>query len=258
MSRNGQVSPVWDTPEVADAVLVGDFPLGSGQWVGTHEHPVHQLVWGRQGVLAVRAGDSTWFLPPTRALWMPAGVVHDTGAIDACLVRSPFLPTTGCPIAWTEPTVVAVTPLLAALIDHLAAPQLDPYARQRAEGVVYDQLIAIPGTTIELRMPRDQRARAVADRVLRAPVDQRSLKAWAAGAATSERTLRRLFLAETGISFGQWQRQARLQATLPLLAAGASTATVARHAGYATPSAFVAAFRRTLGIAPSAYARLTP
>ena len=119
-------------------------------------------------------------------------------------------------------------------------------------------IVTVAGTTIELRMPRDPRARTVADQVLRTPADQRSLKAWAAGAATSERTLRRLFLAETGISFGQWQRQARLQATLPLLAAGASTATVARRAGYATPSAFVAAFRRTLGIAPGAYAGLAP
>jgi AraC-like DNA-binding protein len=71
--------------------------------------------------------------------------------------------------------------------------------------------------------------------------------------ATSARTLRRLFLAETGLSFGRWERRARLRAALPLLAAGAPVAAAARRAGYATPSAFVAAFRRTVGFPPGAY-----
>jgi AraC-like DNA-binding protein len=53
--------------------------------------------------------------------------------------------------------------------------------------------------------------------------------------------------------FGQWRRLARLQAALPQLAAGQAVGMVARHVGYETPSAFVAAFRRETGLTPAAY-----
>ncbi|WP_306307051.1 helix-turn-helix domain-containing protein [Nocardia abscessus] len=45
----------------------------------------------------------------------------------------------------------------------------------------------------------------------------------------------------------------RLAASLPLLAAGLPIARVAGRVGYATPSAYVAAFRRTVGVPPGRY-----
>jgi AraC-like DNA-binding protein len=53
--------------------------------------------------------------------------------------------------------------------------------------------------------------------------------------------------------FGRWRTQVRLRAALPLLAEGLPVASVARRVGYATPSAFVAVFRKATGIPPGAY-----
>jgi len=75
----------------------------------------------------------------------------------------------------------------------------------------------------------------------------------AAGINVSERTLARMFHRELGMSFGQWLRRMRLLLSLPCLAAGASVLQVAMEHGYDSPSAFTAMFRRTLGIAPTAY-----
>jgi AraC-like DNA-binding protein len=71
----------------------------------------------------------------------------------------------------------------------------------------------------------------------------------------SARTLARLFAAETGMGFERWRTTARLAAALPLLAAGTPVGTTARRVGYATPSAFVAAFRREIGTTPADYFR---
>jgi AraC-like DNA-binding protein len=57
------------------------------------------------------------------------------------------------------------------------------------------------------------------------------------------------------MTFGRWRRLARLQAALPLLANGQSVGAVARHVGYQTASAFVAAFRTETGLTPAAYFR---
>jgi AraC-like DNA-binding protein len=57
--------------------------------------------------------------------------------------------------------------------------------------------------------------------------------------------------------FGQCRRRVRLQAALPMLAAGQAVGSVARHVGYQTPSAFVAAFRTETGLTPAAYFNLS-
>jgi transcriptional regulator GlxA family with amidase domain len=85
--------------------------------------------------------------------------------------------------------------------------------------------------------PRDDRLRAITG-ILRAdPGDPRTLAQLGRVAGSSERTLSRLFRAQTGMSFPQWRAQFRLQAALIELTAGTPVATVAYRCGYSTPSA---------------------
>ena len=44
--------------------------------IGEHAHHWHQLVHVRSGLAVVRSEDRTWIVPPTWAVWMPAGVRH--------------------------------------------------------------------------------------------------------------------------------------------------------------------------------------
>ncbi|MEV2219922.1 helix-turn-helix transcriptional regulator [Nocardia vinacea] len=125
--------------------------------------------------------------------------------------------------------------------------------RERAEAVIFDLLEPVDVIPVGARRPADARAGQVADALTRNPADPRTLAEFAADAATSPRTLARLFLVETGISFGQWRTQIRLAASLPLLAEGLPIARIAGRVGYATPSAYVAAFRCTVGVSPGRY-----
>ncbi|WBB63511.1 helix-turn-helix transcriptional regulator [Streptomyces sp. WMMC500] len=239
------------------------FATAGGGWVARHRHPVPQLAWARSGVLMVRARGRTWVLPTSTALWIPPGTRHATGTAGtteprALYVRQPGPASTAGPAAagWTEPTVVAVTPLLRALFDHLAddapVPPAAP-ARARAEAVLLDQLTPVAATSVLAPMPHDPRPRAVAEALRDTPADARTLAQWSPYAGVAPRTLARLFVAETGMPFGRWRTHLRLQASLPLLASGATVATAARRVGYASPSAFVAAFHRTVGAPPGAY-----
>ncbi len=56
-----------------------------------------------------------------------------------------------------------------------------------------------------------------------------------------------------GMTFDRWRTHARLRAALSLLAEGRPVSRVAHTVGYATPSAFLAAFRRTVGTTPGRY-----
>ncbi|MGV9332210.1 AraC family transcriptional regulator [Nocardia sp. NPDC003726] len=252
MSQNGH-AVVHPAPTGASAMVFGIGVLPAGHWFEWHEHPQHQIAWASRGVLAVEVGDNRWVLPPTRALWVPAGTAHRTGTCDGAAMRGIFLDPGRCPLDFGAPTMLRVTRLLHELFDLLTTADATPQRRARAEAVVFDLLEPVSVIPIGAHPPTDPRARQVADALAADPADPRTLAEFAAHVAASPRTLARLFVAETGLGFGQWRTQIRLAASLPLLAAGMPIARIAGRVGYATPSAYVAAFRRAVGVPPGRY-----
>jgi AraC-like DNA-binding protein/quercetin dioxygenase-like cupin family protein len=246
MSQNGQ--------DQLSVLRVAAVPMPAGTVFAHHSHPAHQLAWTDSGVLQVATGDGIWVLPPTRALWLPAGVAHETSGLGTTVLRGVYLDPDRCPVTWAQPQALAVGRLLAALLRHLDG-QLAPDARARAEAMLPDLLEPIPVATIQLDLPGDERAREVAEALLADPSDARSLGSWGREIGASTRTLSRGFRDGTGITFSRWRTAARIRAALPLLAAGRSIGQVAPAVGYHTASAFVAAFRRETGTTPATYFR---
>lgn len=235
--------------------MVATFPMPSGTVFDWHTHEYHQLAWAFSGVLTVLTEQSTWVLPPSRALWIPAGLPHETGAAGRATMRSLYIRPGAAVASWTEPVVVAATPLLAELIAYLGGTGLAAGPRTHAEALLADLLRPMPVTTISLGMPAGEPARRVAEALRRDPADKRTLAEWGMAVGASERTLARAFVNGAGLPFGRWRTLLRLQAALPMLAAGDAAGRVAVRVGYDTPSAFVAAFRRELGVTPAAYYR---
>lgn len=235
------------------AVIAVTFPMPAGSVFCWHTHDDHQLAWAADGVLTVRTASAAWVLPPTRALWIPAGLAHETLSTGPATMRTLYIKPDRCPVSWPEPTPVTASALLAELIGYLADESLDAAARARAEAVLADLLKPVAMTSIDLRLPADDRAREVAVALRECPADKRTLTEWGRAVGASERTLARGFREGTGIPFGRWRTLLRLQAALPLLATGEPVAAVARRVGYDTGSAFVAAFHRETGLTPGSY-----
>jgi AraC-like DNA-binding protein len=227
--------------------------MTAGSTFDWHTHPDHQLAWAASGVLTVVTDAATWVLPPTRALWIPAGLPHETRSSGIATMRSAYVRPHHWAIDWSAPTPVAASPLLAELIGYLAGNALSADQRARAESVLVDLLEPMHLATIEVRLPAGGPARQVASALASNPADRRTLDDWGRQVGASGRTLARAFVAGSGLTFGRWRALIRLQAALPALAAGDPVAAVARRVGYETTSAFVAAFRRETGTTPAAY-----
>jgi len=247
MSRTGQ--PPVCSP---DGFFVATFPMPPGTRFNWHTHDDHQLAWASAGVLTVLTEGATWVLPPSRALWIPAGLPHETGASGLATMRSVYVPSGLSPVDWGVPTVIAASPLLTEVIGYLGG-ELTAARRARAEAVLSDLLTPIPVGTLDVRFPDDLLAGPVARALRDNPADQRTLAEWGRAVGASERTLARAFVAGTGLPFGQWRTMLRIQSALPLLAAGEAAGRVAYRVGYETPSAFIAAFCRLTGVTPTAY-----
>jgi AraC-like DNA-binding protein len=156
-----------------------------------------------------------------------------------------------------ELRVVNVPPLVRELI--LAAVgeaplDLDEPRQRRLVDVLVDRLAPLPQAPLQLPLPADPRARALAER-LAGPQADETIDDAARACGASRRTMERLFVAETGMAIAAWRRRSRFLEGLQLLANGEPVTAVAGRIGYATPSAFSYAFRRHFGEAPGVYFR---
>lgn len=121
--------------------------------------------------------------------------------------------------------------------------------------VLLDRLAALPAAPLGLNWPRDPRIQRIADALSRDPALSLVLDDLAAAAGVTARTAARLFVKETGQTFGQWRQQLRLLAALEHLGAGASVTQVALEVGYNDVSSFITVFRAAFGDTPARYFR---
>ncbi|MEJ6000871.1 AraC family transcriptional regulator [Paucibacter soli] len=238
-----------------DAAPDTEFQLGTRE-VDWHRHARGQLFCVERGLVHVRTAHGSWLLPPGRAGWIPAGMPHHSTLVGAISGWSLYLHPDACAALPASPRVLGVSALALALVRRAVAwshrlPLAPP--QQRMLAVLLDEVLAAPQQALHLPMPSDRRLVRITHALLQAPDDGRSLAAWAAWAGLSARTLSRLMLAETGLSFAQWRAQAGLSLALERLARGEPVAQVADALGYATPSGFIAMFRRAFGDSPARY-----
>lgn len=223
-----------------------------------HAHPRGQLIYASNGVMRVICRRDIWVVPPSQAVWVPPGIEHEVYFPGDVALRNLFVDpsaTTGLP---EQCTVIKVSPLLRELI--LKAVEVgDAYPFDspgfRLMQVILDELGQAEATPLHLPMARDGRLLRVMEALLDDPGDNRSLHDWADSAGASSRTLARLFVRETGLTFGAWRKRLLLQEAIDRLDRGDSVTKVAFELGYQSLSAFIEMFRQTLGTSPGQYSR---
>ncbi|HYP83200.1 helix-turn-helix transcriptional regulator [Variovorax sp.] len=231
-----------------------DYPAS---WhIEPHAHNKHQLIYAVQGVMVVQADAGRWVVPPTRAIWMLAGMTHEIRCIGEVHMRSLLVAPDAAPRLLDQTQAVGVSPLLRELV-RAAVEVPQPYSPQSRDGrlmrLILDELRALPVLPLHLQMPADPRLRRICGQLQRQLDDATTLTEWAHRLAVDVKTIQRLFAKETGMTFGQWRQQARLLRALELLATGEKVIDVALELGYDSPSAFGTMFRKQFGQTPSQF-----
>ncbi|MFP3802688.1 helix-turn-helix domain-containing protein, partial [Paraburkholderia sp. SIMBA_027] len=85
-----------------------------------------------------------------------------------------------------------------------------------------DELQGAPLEPLHLPMPTDRRLRRLAETLVDDPAVRFTIEEWGARVGASNRTLTRLFLKETGMSFVRWRQQLHIGLALQRLASGQS------------------------------------
>lgn len=220
-----------------------------------HWHEVAQLLYAISGVMRVITPLGQWIVPPNRGIWVPAGVWHEVFMIGLVEVRSIYIRPDAVQDLPSECCVLEITPLMRELI--LAAISIDyqeqpilPRSQMIAQ-LLLNEVKTLTMLPMQLPMPDDGLLRGICADILANPDENRTTEDWASQAGVDARTLQRRFNKVTGMTMGEWRRQARLLNALERLAQGERVIDVAFDCGYNSPSAFTAMFKRQFGISPS-------
>ncbi|MDW6024315.1 helix-turn-helix transcriptional regulator [Mesorhizobium sp. BAC0120] len=246
-----------DTPRAMAAMEV-DYPDGAS--TGWHVHPRGQLLYAIAGVMIVRSAEGYWIVPPNRALWLVAGLKHDVKMSGAVKIRTVFIDATAVHHLPTRSCVIEVSPLLRELIVAAVRIPLDYQDGSRDDRLMRllaDEVQVSDVLPLHLPTPRDLRVKLICEAINEHPSDVSTAGEWAKRLNVTARTVHRLFVKETGMTFAQWREQARLLFALQGLAAGKRVIDVAFDCGYASQSAFTAMFRRHFGKPPSEFYQST-
>ncbi|WP_430781489.1 helix-turn-helix domain-containing protein [Actinoplanes sp. G11-F43] len=227
----------------------------SGSW----DQAEHLLFWVRTGTALLGVeGHPEFRLTAGEGVWIPADVGnHWTVVTEPGTVAFPLLihPRAGAssqprrfavPDGWQDWLIqhfnLGVTPLTG-----------HGYSQDVLTGLFHGTGVAPPP------MPRARGARQVADELVRNPALAHTVTAWAARVPSSPRSLLRDFRADTGLTFEQWRVRCRLNAAVPLLAAGYGVDQVAVRVGFTSRNGFTRAFKQQYGSTPHEFSRaLTP
>jgi AraC-like DNA-binding protein len=219
-----------------------------------HSHPRFQLIFAVRGVMTIDTREATWLVPPQRAVWMPPKTEHRVKAAGEVHMRTLYIEPAAARRMPRGCEVLEVTPLLRELILRATELPIEYEERGVAGRVVrllLDELAALPRLPYSLPVPRTAPLAPICAALMRSPQETVTLEDLAARHGTTSRTLARHFRRQTGMSFAEWRRRARLLRALGWIAEGRPILSVALDLGYDSPSAFSAMFRRELGAPPS-------
>ncbi|GAA3811403.1 helix-turn-helix transcriptional regulator [Nocardioides panacisoli] len=215
-------------------------------------------MYAASGVLAVHTDGSTAVVPANRVAWTPSGVTHRHRAHGDTDMRIVFLAPELASLLPERPAVFLASALAREILlaltdahgDQPAGPARSSASLDRLVRVLVDELDETHEQPLCLPEPRDDRLRAIADRLGDDPSDGSSLAELGRAAGASSRTLSRLFRDEFGMSFYEWRTQLRIYHALVLLAEGRDVNQTAHACGWSNPSSFIAAFTRLVGTSP--------
>lgn len=220
----------------------------AGTLIARHSHTAHQILHAISGTMRVTVQTMMWFVPPGRALWIPAQTMHMIQCVGPVEMRTAYL-SEAYPTAHSDVLVFSVSPLMREVLVRLAEGDDKDLKLILADVLLVEtrQGILEP---LSLPIPNDPRIARLARHLQDAPTDQRTLAVWAKRLGFSERNLIRHIRSETGMTFRELRRMTRVMVALDKLSAGQSVTETAFDVGFETPSAFIHAFRTLIGQTP--------
>ena len=215
-------------------------------------------MFAASGTMQVYTTAGRWLVPPQLAVWVPAGVLHGVDVLSdtehSMIYWQPSAAQEWAPSgALDRAFALRVTPLLRELIFAAFAEDGLSSKAELVVRLILFELTETPDAPTFLPLPASAIGKRVTDLALADPRTQLDIGDLATRAATSVRTISRLFPAETGLTYKTWRQRARIVLAIEQLSSGQAISLVATQAGFSSTAAFCFAFRQVTRMTPTSF-----
>ncbi len=236
---------------------------GEGLITGWHSHEVHQIEYAIGGVVEVETASAHYLLPPQQAAWIPAGLEHQATMAPAVRTVAVMFDAQMIPGGGDRARILAVSPLIREMmiyalrwpIDRDVGSSHDEKVSDAFFRTLADLVIEALDHEAPLSLPTSEHPIvAAAMAYTKDHLESVTAEEVSRAVAVSERTLRRLFHDELGLSWRTYLLHARMLRAMALLASpGQTVQETSAAVGFDSLSSFTRAFTQFSGETPSTY-----
>jgi AraC-like DNA-binding protein len=231
--------PANHRPAIVPGVVGEVMQHPAGETIGNHSHDDAQLSVVLKGTMKIRCQGGWWLAPAGRGIWIPAGVKHSANYSEmASFVLLKIDPDAAAALP-PDVRSIAVSDLLRELslaIGRLPSKEEDADEEELMARLILKRIRNADATPfLFLPSGTDARVLRVTEFLRADPANDASLDALATIGGSSRRTLSRLFLSDTGMTFARWRDHLRIVTALDRLVRGVPIIQVALDLGYNRP-----------------------
>lgn len=222
----------------------------------SHSHPRGQFIFSSEGITKVVTSTGIYLIPSSQAFWCPPNHRHQLFFLGEVNITNLFIDPFWAKMLPSEQQVFDVSSLVKELIlkvIKIGTNYPSKGKERRLMEVVIDEISELTHSALALPWSEHPKLQAIMQIILNTPTNNNTIEQWADFSHVSTRTLSRIFKKELNMTFSQWRMQTRLFYALEKLHEGKSVTFIALELGYSTPSAFITAFKRSLGKSPLEY-----
>ncbi|OAN11286.1 AraC family transcriptional regulator [Photobacterium jeanii] len=248
--------PLFDDDNPPGDIFFGHEVFLPNTSTSTHSHSWGQLQLISGGILELNAEGKRFLSPSQYAVWVPAGIEHDSymrRSMNYCSMNivpelANVLPTFAC--------LLEVNPIMEAIVADLRERRVTVAKTEqdkRLVNVLFDQVRAAKEHDQFLPMTKDKLLKPILNELERNPTCTTTLAEWAQKCHTTERTLARHCQDKLGMSFTEWRQRRKFVYSLHLLRKGMSVKEAALTLGYHQASPFITLFKKHANCTPEQY-----
>ncbi|MBY7668590.1 AraC family transcriptional regulator [Vibrio anguillarum] len=239
-------------PDTIGAPVVGIASRLAIHDSGAHTHQTHQLLFAQAGCISIELDNRVCLIPPSRAAWIPSGMVHRVFMTGVAEYRSLYFSRDALLPGFDNLLIMEVNPLLRELIERMAHWEWDmPIDDQKnVVNLFLEEIEKAPREYWQLRMPKAPHLQSWLLALKREQLLPEPLHLFAKQIGMSTKTVSRLFKAETGMSYQAWRQQWRLLRAMDLLADNLQVSQVSDKLEFSSDSAFISFFKQHTGHTP--------
>jgi AraC-like DNA-binding protein len=223
-----------------------------------HRHDMHQLLYAFEGALVVEGRNGRYKIPRQFAAWIPAGAAHRT-TIQKVASGSIYISPSLLPMSADTPRVIVAPLLMREMVMHAMRWPLDRSADDTTSVAYFECFARLCaewiGDEVKMVLPvSDDRRIAAIMEFTRNHIASVALSDVCRALGMSERSLRRQFTSNVGMSWEEYRQRLRIHLALhDLDTTNKPIGAIAASNGYENQAAFARAFRAIIGVSPTDY-----